>query len=173
MVKRSTRARQPLRTEQGILWLMLENLPKPDVDERTSFPGLFEGAEGTCRVLIWRKPMVVLVVDEGAETGLSITNGAERIRQMLLENYLVDAEEYRFFELYRMNDHGPDLVIYTANPREKPPWDVTWAGSSAEKFVEEVTVGVKVPVDPATTFTGRTEREVVRVRKAEKVRETR
>jgi hypothetical protein len=155
MVKRS-RAKNPERKAQGILWLILENTPRPDVDERTSFPGIFEGAEGTCRLLIWREPKVVLVLDEGAETGLSITNGAERIRQMLLEDYLVDDEEYRFFELYRMNDHGPDQVIYTPNPREKPPWDVTWAGSSAENFVSAVGRVQKVRAPKGTTFTGRT-----------------
>ena len=155
MVKRSTARRKPERTEMGILWLMLENLPEPDVDERTSFSGLFSGVTGTCRLLIWRDHKVVLVVDEGRERGLSITNGAERIRQMLEEDYLVD-EEYRFFELYRTNDHGPDQVIFTPNARERPPWDVTWAPSSAEKFVEEVTVGMNTEPAEGTTFTGRT-----------------
>ena len=123
---------------------LLSEVDRPDVDQRITFKGL-GNCDSTCRVRIWRQSRVVLVVDEGAEEGTSITNGAEHICRHLQEDFEVDLS-YAFFELYDEGgiSSGPDLVIFKEDPTNNPPLTPAWRPSS----IEQVAGAIRNDHDP-------------------------
>ena len=126
---------------EGLSARIMREVDPPEVDQRITFEGLFDCAS-TCRVRIWRGPRVVLVVDEGQESGTSITNGAEHIRDHLGEDFDVD-DGYTFFELYDGGGFaaGPDRVTFSDNPMAIPPLEPDWHPSTIEEVTALIQAG--------------------------------